>query len=124
MICHHCRQSFEGKRADAKFCSARCRVAFNRNTQSVTATRNADDVTDTEPLPTDPAQLLARYEIIRITSSDGTDLKIIAPKPDQEPLKEYTCPDCGYKFKARDVVFPGPLYRFSEEAKGFVEVTA
>ena len=124
MICQHCGHSFEGKRADAKFCSARCRVAFNRNARAVTDTRNADAVTDTEPLPTDPAQLLARYEIIKITSSDGADLKIIAPRPGPEPLKDYRCPDCGYAFQAQGVVFPGPLYRFSVEAKGFVEVTA
>lgn len=123
MTCQYCHHAFEGKRADAKFCSARCRVAFNRNAQAVTATRNTDDVTDTDPLPPDPAQLLARYEIINITSSDGPNLKIIAERIAPEPLKEYTCPDCGYKFKARGVVFPGPLYRFSEEAKGFVEVT-
>jgi DNA-directed RNA polymerase subunit RPC12/RpoP len=79
MTCLYCHHPFEGKRADAKFCSARCRVACSRNSQPVT---------------------------------------------DTEPLKEYHCPDCGYTFKARGVVFPGPLYRFSEEAKGFVEVTA
>lgn len=123
MICQHCGHSFEGKRADAKFCSARCRVAFNRNARAVTDTRNADAVTDTEPLPTDPDQRLACYEIIKITSSDGPNLKIIAERISPEPLKEYTCPECGYTFKARGVVFPGPLHRFSEEAKGFVEVT-
>lgn len=30
-VCLYCKQSFEPKRSDAKFCSTKCRVAFNRN---------------------------------------------------------------------------------------------
>lgn len=104
MTCLYCGHFFEGKRADAKFCSVKCRVAYSRNAQAVTAIRNTEPVTDTDPLPTDPAELLA-------------------PRLDGEPLKEYHCPDCGCRFMARNVVFEGPLYRFSVEAKGFVEVT-
>ena len=30
-VCLYCKQSFEPKRSDAKFCSTRCRVSHNRN---------------------------------------------------------------------------------------------
>ena len=30
-VCLHCKQPFEPKRSDAKFCSTRCRVSHNRN---------------------------------------------------------------------------------------------
>ncbi len=30
-ICKQCETAFEPKRSDAKFCSAKCRVSFNRN---------------------------------------------------------------------------------------------
>ena len=30
MICEHCGKSFEAKRSTARFCGAKCRVAFNR----------------------------------------------------------------------------------------------
>jgi len=36
MKCYTCQKEFESKRTDAKFCSASCRVTFNRNKVSVT----------------------------------------------------------------------------------------
>ena len=30
MICEHCKTDFEAKRADARYCSAKCRVTANR----------------------------------------------------------------------------------------------
>ncbi len=30
LTCFHCGQPFEAKRSDAKYCSTRCRIAFNR----------------------------------------------------------------------------------------------
>jgi hypothetical protein len=29
-LCQHCRQPFNAQRTTARFCSARCRVAWNR----------------------------------------------------------------------------------------------
>ena len=34
MKCNQCNESFESKRKDAKFCSARCRVTANRVTDN------------------------------------------------------------------------------------------
>ncbi len=71
MTCLYCGQAFEAKRKDAKFCSAKCRVAQSRNTKSVTAKCNTIPVTDN--LPTDPAELLSQYELIKITTDVGTN---------------------------------------------------
>ena len=44
--CENCGEEFEAKRADAKYCSAKCRVAANRN--NVTDNSVTDNVTDKE----------------------------------------------------------------------------
>ena len=44
--CMNCGHEFEGKRADAKYCSDICRVIFNRNIKVEPVT---DNVTDTKP---------------------------------------------------------------------------
>lgn len=49
MVCLHCQQEITGKRKDARFCSTRCRVAYNRNAKPVTDSRNMQVVTDTPP---------------------------------------------------------------------------
>lgn len=98
MVCAHCSLEFSGKRADAKFCSTKCRVAAIRYRQAVTDSRNTESVTDTAPLPTDPAALLAQYEILSITG-EGVNLKIIAPKP---APRQCQCPQCGARFLADD----------------------
>ena len=44
--CKNCGNEFEGKRADAKYCSDVCRVIFNRNIKVKPVT---DNVTDSKP---------------------------------------------------------------------------
>ena len=51
MNCLNCNIEFDG-RTDAKFCSPRCRVTFNRKA-SVTANNVTDNVTFSEPAVTD-----------------------------------------------------------------------
>lgn len=41
--CKNCGNEFEGKRADAKYCSNVCRVIFNRNIPVETVTDNVTD---------------------------------------------------------------------------------
>ncbi len=41
--CKNCGNEFEGKRADAKFCSDVCRVIFNRNIKVEPVTGNVTD---------------------------------------------------------------------------------
>lgn len=49
--CNQCGKDFEAKRADAMYCSAKCRVTANRNNaQDVTDKLNVTSVTDNETL--------------------------------------------------------------------------
>ena len=82
---------------------------------------NGEEADNNDALPGDPYELLRQYEMIKITSSEGADLKIIAPRHPPE-RKEYHCPDCGLMFHAADVVFDGHLYRFSVEEKKLVRI--
>lgn len=49
--CEHCRQDFKPKRADARFCSGRCRVAAHRKTQAMS------DQNEPEALAFDMSQI-------------------------------------------------------------------
>jgi len=56
--CTECGNGFEAKRADAKYCSAVCRVTANRNsaplvTDKLNVTSVTDNVTDNDALVTD-----------------------------------------------------------------------
>ena len=47
MICINCNAEFKSKRADARFCSSKCRTAYSRKTLSVTkSVTDKSDVTD------------------------------------------------------------------------------
>lgn len=88
MTCLYCGTSLADKRQGAKFCSARCRVAHNRNkcnTTSVTDKCNTTSVTDnSEHVQIRFPDRFEDYELIKITADVGTPqesiLKIIMPK--------------------------------------------
>ena len=69
--CKNCGHEFEGKRADAKYCSDICRVIFNRNisVESVTVSvtdnpKRGKDIKCFEDLPPDVQQTIDRMSIV------------------------------------------------------------
>lgn len=67
MDCIQCKGAFKG-RADAKYCSTKCRVAFSRNT-----------VTDSKP----------------VTDKSVTDNVTDKPDDNWSVGKDIKCPECG-----------------------------
>lgn len=79
MKCLNCKKEFTPKRADAKYCSAACKLKYNRIKSTDTDNNDTDNDTDnTNPIDTDK----------------------ITPIGTPEHLKTYTdhCHFCNHKF--------------------------
>ncbi len=104
MTCAQCGKSFESKRKDAKFCSPKCRVTFNRNKKepvSVTEPESVtDNVTDNTPPPVTDKPVYRdgtpMTETDALFNAHWDNYIFALPK-----AVERTCVQCGKEFSTR-----------------------
>lgn len=96
MKCLNCNQEFTSKRADAKYCSASCKLKYNRIKTTDTDNNDTDNDTDnSKPLDTDKYKPLEYPEHLK-TYTDHCNFcnHKFGKASDGEQMLGWICADC------------------------------